>query len=85
MNPQGDSTNMQAGEDAGQPILLLTDEEFPPSGDFIGRVRRKIQRRTTASQIASYSWHMPVLVLLEMVNIFSHFLNTTGTKKESQR
>ena len=72
-------------DDPGQPIKVLADAGFTPASDFIGRIRRKIQRRTTVSQLASYSWKMPGMILLELLSMFGHILKTTGNNKESKR
>ena len=71
--------------DPGLPIKLLTDAELPPAMDFIGRVRRKIQRRTTTSQFASYTWHMPGMILLEMLSMFGYVLKASSAPKDSPR
>ncbi len=83
MNPPNDSSTDD--QDPGQPIAILKEAAIAPSTDFIGRVRRKIHRRTTASQLATYSWHMPKVVLLEMVGVFGHIVKMSATKKESER
>jgi hypothetical protein len=84
MNPPSDTSgNGGVGQDQGQPIAMLKEAAMAPSSDFIGRVRRKIHRRTTASQLASYSWHMPKVVLLEMANLFGHIVKASVAKKES--
>jgi hypothetical protein len=56
-----------------------------PSSDFVERVRRRIYRRTTASQFVSYSWHLPRVILTEMAGVLSHILKAFGTGKEPKR
>jgi hypothetical protein len=76
MNPSDD-------QEPGQPIRALADQEQKPSPDFIGKVRRKIYRRTAASQFASYSWHLPKIILMEMARLAGHLIKAFGTNKES--
>ena len=83
MNPEaGDSANVPGDQETGQPIRVLIDQEQEPSPHFIEQVRRKIYRRSAASQLASYSWHLPKIILMEMVRVFSHLLKAFGTNKE---
>lgn len=84
MNPEADGPNGSADEDreTGRPIAELLEQEYETSPDFVGRVRRKIYRRITASQVASYSWNLPKIVLLEMARLVGHFAHAFGTKKE---
>ena len=70
--------------DPGQPILMLRDQEEETSSRFVAKVRRRIHRRTTASQVASYSWFLPGTALLEMARLLTHFLQSFGTNKDPQ-
>jgi len=65
-----------------QPIRALIDQEDQPSPDFMAKVRRRIYRRTTASQFASYSWHLPKVILVELARLIGYFVNVFGTNKE---
>ncbi len=68
--------------DAGDsPIRALKDQEHETSPDFMGRVRRKIYRRATVSQVASYSWHLPKVILMELASLLGHLCRVFGTKK----
>ena len=49
------------------PIDELKDQELDPKRDFVGRVRRQIERRTATSHPATFSWELPKLVLLEFL------------------
>jgi N-glycosylase/DNA lyase len=69
--------------DTGQPIRVLSEQEYETSSDFMVRVRSKIYRRTAASQFASYSWQLPKVVLLEMARVLGHLFTALGAKKES--
>jgi len=64
-----------------KPIEFLSDQEVEPSTDLIGRVRRSIQRRSAASQVATFTWQLPRLVLLEMVKAFGEMTTLETTKK----
>ena len=70
--------------DPGQPILMLRDQEEETSSRFVAKVRGRIHRRTTASQVASYSWFLPGTALLEMARVLTHFLQSFGTNKDPQ-
>jgi hypothetical protein len=65
------------------PADVLMEQERETSSDFFSKVRNKIQRRTAASQFASYSWYLPKVVLMEMAAMLGHIFTTAGGKKES--
>ena len=73
-----------AEEEPGPPIQVLAGAEHPVSDEFIGRVRRTIFRRTAVSQLASYSWHIPKLILMEMASMFGHILKASANNKEQR-
>jgi hypothetical protein len=84
MNPEdGNPANTSGDADMGAPIRVLIDQEVEPSPHFVAKVRRTIYRRTTASQFAAYSWHLPKMVLLEMVSLVGHLIKALGSSKES--
>jgi hypothetical protein len=85
MNPEGgNSGDTPGGEpETGPAIRVLAEQEYDTSPDFIGRVRRKIYRRMAASQFASYSWHLPKVILMELAGLLRHFVKSSGTNKES--
>jgi N-glycosylase/DNA lyase len=86
MNPEGgDSTSIPADQETGKPIKVLFDQELEPSPQFIAKVRRRIYRRTTASQFASFSWNLPKMILMEMASLIGHLAKALGTNKESKR
>jgi hypothetical protein len=45
-------------------------------------VRRKIQRRSTVSQVASFSWNIPKLILAEAWSALIHIIGSQSGKKE---
>jgi hypothetical protein len=69
--------------DGGEPLRVLKDQELETSPDFMARVRSKIYRRTTTSQLVSYSWHLPRVVLMEMASVLGHLFSALGGKKDS--
>ncbi len=75
--------NSNAGEERERPIRALREQEHETSPDFMGRVRRKIYRRTAVSQVASYSWHLPKVVLMEVARLLGHLCRVFVTKKDS--
>jgi hypothetical protein len=72
-------------EDDDEPIRELLDLERETSPGFLSRVRRKIYRRTAVSHVANFSWHMPKVILLEMVGMLGHILNAFGARKGNER
>ena len=82
--PGGDSqgAGMPPGQDLGLPIRELADLELEPSPRFMARVRGKIYRRMATAQFATYSWHLPKVILVEMASLLDHFLRVFGTNKE---
>ena len=63
-----------------QPIRGLADQELEPSAAFIARVRGSIHRRLTASELVSYSWSLPKIMLTEMAGIIRHLFLALGGK-----
>jgi hypothetical protein len=61
-----------------EPIRELRDQERETKPDFLARVRNRIQRRTAAAQIASYSWNAPRLVLVEMASMLHYIFRMVG-------
>jgi len=75
---------MNPGSESDKPIEVLKEQESPTSPQFMNRVRGKIYRRTATSQLASYSWHLPKVVLVEMVGVLGHLFSALTSKKESK-
>ena len=68
-------------EQPEQPAELWVGEEPAAAEDpaaFVGRVRRKIHRRTAATQAVTFSWTAPALVLLGMIGVATAFLASFG-------
>jgi hypothetical protein len=72
-------------DDDDEPIRELRDLERETSPGFLGRIRRKIQRRTAVSHVATFSWQVPKVVLFELIGMLVHILNALGTRKGSER
>ena len=68
-----------------QPLRLLHDQELPTSPFFFERLRNKIEGRTATSQVVSYSWNIPKVILLEMIGLVTHIFSVLGTPKERRR
>ena len=71
--------------DPGVPIDQLASFERDVSTGFLGRIRRRIQRRTTVSQLVSFSWSVPILVLLEFWIALADQLSPKSVRKDHQR
>ncbi|MEO7145891.1 MAG: hypothetical protein ABI165_20550 [Bryobacteraceae bacterium] len=83
MNPNGGDSDPPPGGDAKEEgIEALRDQEQETSPDFVERVRGKIYRRATVSQFASYSWHLPKMILTELAGLLAHVFSAIGTKKK---
>jgi hypothetical protein len=61
-----------------QPIERLAELEQDVSPDFLRSVRKKIYRRTAASQVVGFSWNLPRVILLEMISLLSGLLTGGG-------
>ena len=59
------------------PELKLVEE---PEPGFLGRIRRRIERRILTSDFLDLSWFSPVFVLLEYIDMIFQALR--GPKKE---
>jgi hypothetical protein len=71
-----------SGIDPGEPVKELAGFEYDPSDVFWNVVRRKIQRRSTVSQVASFSWNIPKLILAEAWSALIHIIGSQSGKKE---
>jgi len=70
--------------DPGEPIAALAGFEQSASPGFMLRVRRKIQRRTTTAQVASFTWDVPSILLLELWRALIQLLELRDVKKGSR-
>lgn len=52
--------------DPGEPVTELAGFEHDVSARFMSRIRQAIQRRTTAAQLTSFAFDLPLVVLKEL-------------------
>ena len=67
---------------AGEPIRNLRELEHDISFLFLSRLRGKIHRRTTASQLLSFSLRLPKIAFFEMGSMLACIVRTLSTQKE---
>ena len=86
MSEQAENPEMPQDKeiDPGEPIAALAGFEQSTSAGFMMHVRRKIQRRVTTAQVASFSWEVPFLVFLELWSMLIQLLNPKDMKKGSR-
>ncbi len=70
---------------AGEPIRELRELARETSPEFLSRVRRKIHRRSSISNVASFSWELPKMILLEMMELAGHVFMATASNKEAEQ
>jgi hypothetical protein len=70
-----------AGQEPDQPIVALAELEQDISPAFLAVVRKKIHRRTTASQVVAFSWTVPKMIFFELANIFTRLLMLAGKRR----
>lgn len=83
-NPEYGKTEDASHMDPDEPVKELAGFEYDTSDAFWNVVRRKIQRRSTASQFASFSWNVPRLILTEVWNALAHIIGSQSGKKEGR-
>jgi hypothetical protein len=71
------------GIDPGEPIRALAGFERDASSGLVTRIRRTIQRRATAGQLASFSLSIPLVVLSEFWFILINRPNPMDTRKDA--
>jgi hypothetical protein len=69
--------------DPGEPLAALADFEDDTSSGLLARVRRTIQRRTTAAQLTSFSSSVLLVVLREFWLILIGQLNQPHPRKDT--
>lgn len=89
MSPNSDAPDGRQPEeiDLGVPARELGQLEQEPTTDFVPIVRRKIYRRTAASQFVNFAWNVPGVVLRELlmmtVELFKGTRMRSGEKENS--
>jgi hypothetical protein len=83
MTPDAGNAGGPDDPDGGtdEPIGALREQEYETSPDFMLRVRRRIHRRSSVAQLASFSWSLPKVILVELANVLGHVLGRIGAKK----
>ena len=66
-------------DELGTPIAELSRLREQPSNDFMGRVRRSIQRRSLAGQLVELSWNGMGEYLRELLDVSFGMI---GSKEE---
>jgi hypothetical protein len=79
--PESPNSANREEVDPGTAIDALAGFEYPASSGFLSLFRRKIYRRTTTAQVASFSWNIPGMVLLELCRILIQLLQVKHTSK----
>jgi hypothetical protein len=74
-----------SADDAGEPVAALALLDLEASAGFWARVQKKINRRLTASQVVSFSWHLPQVILLELLDFAFHLFSPTQQPKGDSR
>lgn len=57
-------------QDTGEPIAELAELAAPIPAGFMERVRRRIDRRETGSQVLSLTWYGAAAVFFEFLRFF---------------
>jgi hypothetical protein len=52
--------------DPGEPVTELAGFEHDVSARFMSRIRQAIQRRTTAAQLTSFAFDLPLILFKEL-------------------
>ena len=83
MSSDSDKPNPRPSDDQelGAPIVDLLNLEQDISPAFLSSVRKKIYRRVTASQFASFSWELPRMILLEFWKMLVELSKPTASQK----
>lgn len=68
-------------DEAGEPIRTLGELEQDTSPFFLRNIRRRIYRRTAASQLLAMSLELPQIVFIELARMFVQVLNASSTRK----
>lgn len=77
-NPAADPDDDSQEE---EPIEHLKELEQDTSPFFLTNVRRRIHRRTTASQLLSFSWQLPRIAFVELGSMMAHVLSSLTIRK----
>lgn len=80
-------SNGTPGEDIdpGEPVVELAGFEHDVSARFMSRIRHAIQRRTTAAQLTSFAFDLPLVVLKELWLLMVGQFDSTNEEKDSRK
>jgi len=68
-------------EDLGEPVIEIRELMQETCPTFLGRIRRKVQRRSAAAYLASFAFHAPKIVAVESLKMITEILSTLGRGK----
>jgi hypothetical protein len=71
--------------DPGEPITELAGFEHDVSARFMSRIRGAIQRRTTAAQLTSFAFDLPLVLLKELWLMMVGQLDPTKVEKDARK
>ena len=70
--------------DPGEPVTELAAFEHDVSAALLSRIRHSIQRRTTASQLTSFAFHLPLVLLKELWLMMMGQFNSKRVEKDAE-
>ena len=71
--------------DAGEPVTELAGFEHDVSATLMSRIRHAIQRRTTAAQVTSFAFDLPLVVLKELWLMLVGQLDLMKVEKDTRK
>jgi hypothetical protein len=71
--------------DPGEPVTELAGFEHDVSARFMSRIRGAIQRRTTAAQLTSFAFDLPLVLLKELWLMMVGQLDPTKVEKDARK
>jgi hypothetical protein len=71
--------------DPGEPVTELAGFEHDVSARFMSRIRGAIQRRTTAAQLTSFAFDLPLVLLKELWLMMVGQLESTKAEKDARK
>ena len=71
--------------DPGEPVAELAGFEHDVSAGLMSRIRRAIQRRTTAAQLTSFAFDLPLVVLKELWLMMVGQFDSMKVEKDGQK
>jgi hypothetical protein len=70
----------EESRDSEEPITALRELEQDTSPLFLNKIRHKIHRHATASQLLAFSWQIPKIVFVELQSMLTEILSGLGGK-----